>query len=162
MKVRCDDFEALHRAPYQYVLALSGGGTGVLVDPWFLPGHPDYGQQPLGPGQLPGIEAIFLTHEHWDHVNAESVLRYPSDVPIVVPRQDPVSPLYPRYREYLGLFGCDRVIELGHWEQISLPGGRIEPEDEGPAGAALREARQDREVPRHDRRARVPHRRRSR
>jgi hypothetical protein len=42
-----------------------------------------------------------------------------------VPRQDARSPLRPRYREFLNLFGLERVIELGHWEQYSLPDGMV-------------------------------------
>jgi len=106
-------------------LLLRGSSTFVLVDPWFVAGHPGYREQPLGSNQLPPVDAVFLTHEHWDHINVPALLRYPPNVPIVVPRQHSDSPLYPRFREFLKLFGFERVIELGHWEQHSLRNGLV-------------------------------------
>lgn len=106
-------------------LLVRGGESSILVDPWFLHGHPDYRVQPLQAAQLPPVEAIFLTHEHWDHVNDATLLRYPADVPVFVPKQDSGAPLHPRYREYLEMFGIGQVIELAHWEQHALPSGLI-------------------------------------
>lgn len=106
-------------------MLVRGGASAVLFDPWFVPAHPGYQQQPISAGQLPEIGAIFITHEHWDHINPEIVLRYPPQVPIVVPRQDPGSFLYPRYQQFLALLGCDRVVELGHWEDYLLPDGLV-------------------------------------
>lgn len=106
-------------------LLVRGGESSVLVDPWFLQGHPDYRVQPLQASQLPPVDAIFLTHEHWDHVNDATLLRYPADVPVFVPKQGSDAQLRPRYREYLEMFGIGQVIELAHWEQHALPSGLV-------------------------------------
>ena len=106
-------------------LLVRGGESSVLVDPWFLQGHPDYRAQPLQASQLPPVDAIFLTHEHWDHVNDATLLRYPADVPVFVPKQGSDAQLHPRYREYLEMFGIGQVIELAHWEQHALPSGLV-------------------------------------
>lgn len=106
-------------------MLVRGGASAVMFDPWFVPAHPAFQKQPISAGQLPEIAAIFITHEHWDHINPEIVLRYPPDVPIVVPRQDPGSSLYPRFQQFLALFGCYRVVELGHWEEYLMPDGLV-------------------------------------
>lgn len=106
-------------------LLVRGGNDVALFDPWFLPSRDRHERQPLLARQLPPVGAICLTHEHWDHVDAEIVLHYPPDVPVIVPKSDGRAALTPRYRDYLGMLGCREVIELGHWESHVLPGGMV-------------------------------------
>lgn len=63
------------------------GGLTVLTDPWFSqktfyhPGEPIAFQ----PETLPHLDAVVVSHEHYDHCDLEAFSRYPDrDVPIVV------------------------------------------------------------------------------
>jgi len=49
------------------------GGVTALLDP-FLSDHPDRRfPPPFGPGEAAGVDLIACTHEHWDHLDAESL-----------------------------------------------------------------------------------------
>jgi L-ascorbate metabolism protein UlaG (beta-lactamase superfamily) len=63
------------------------GGLTVLTDPWFSqralyhPGEPIAFQ----PEQLPHLDAVVISHEHYDHCDLEAFRRYPDkDVPLLV------------------------------------------------------------------------------
>jgi L-ascorbate metabolism protein UlaG (beta-lactamase superfamily) len=63
------------------------GGLTVLTDPWFSekplyhPGEPIA----LPPEKLPHLDAVVISHEHYDHCDLEAFRRYPGkDVPLVV------------------------------------------------------------------------------
>ena len=104
-------------------LLVRGGSSFITFDPWFLTWDAKYQTQPLSAFQLPPLEAIFITHHHWDHINPQSILKYPEGVPIVVPKQDRNCAIYPRFLEFLKLFGHETIVELGHWEKYPLRDG---------------------------------------
>ena len=53
--------------------ALRVGRATVLVDPFLSP-HPDRRfPSVLEPSEAEGIDVIACTHEHWDHLDAESL-----------------------------------------------------------------------------------------
>ena len=63
------------------------GGLTVLTDPWFSektfyhPGEP----VALQPEQLPHLDAVVISHEHYDHCDLGAFRRYPDkNVPFVV------------------------------------------------------------------------------
>jgi L-ascorbate metabolism protein UlaG (beta-lactamase superfamily) len=63
------------------------GGLTVLTDPWFSqralyhPGEPIAFQ----PEQLPHLDAVVISHEHYDHCDLDAFRRYPDkDVPFLV------------------------------------------------------------------------------
>jgi L-ascorbate metabolism protein UlaG (beta-lactamase superfamily) len=63
------------------------GGLTVLTDPWFSqktfyhPGEPIAYQ----PEELPHLDAVVISHEHYDHCDLEAFKRYPDkDVPMIV------------------------------------------------------------------------------
>jgi len=106
-------------------LLVRGGSSFITFDPWFLTWDATYRTQPLSAFQLPPLEAIFITHHHWDHINPESILKYPQEVPIIVPKQDKNCAIYPRYVEFLELFGHETIVELDHWEKYPLRDGGV-------------------------------------
>lgn len=63
------------------------GGLTVLTDPWFSqrafyhPGEPIA----LQPEALPHLDAVVISHEHYDHCDLDAFRRYPrKDVPLLV------------------------------------------------------------------------------
>ncbi len=104
-------------------LLIRGGSSFIVVDPWFLTWDAKFRTQPLSAFQLPPLEAIFITHHHWDHINPQSILKYPEGVPIIVPKQDRNCAIYPRFLEFLKLFGRETIVELDHWEKFPLRDG---------------------------------------
>jgi L-ascorbate metabolism protein UlaG (beta-lactamase superfamily) len=92
----------------------------VLVDPvfspriaWFFPRHAPPG---LVPDQLPRIDLLLITHNHYDHLDRASIESLDRQIPVVTP---------------LGLgswfcrLGFARVLELGWWEMAELAGLRV-------------------------------------
>lgn len=63
------------------------GGLTVLTDPWFSerafyhPGEP----VAVAPEELPHLDAVVISHQHYDHCDLEAFSRYPrKDVPLLV------------------------------------------------------------------------------
>lgn len=106
-------------------LLLRAGATWVAFDPWLVAHDPRYAAQPPASSTLPRLDAVFITHEHWDHLDTPSLLRYPPGVPVIVPRADRSAPVHPHYAAFLALGGCERVVELAHWESHELPDGLV-------------------------------------
>jgi L-ascorbate metabolism protein UlaG (beta-lactamase superfamily) len=95
------------------------GASNALIDPVFTdrvggvyrrlcpPG--------LSPSQLPRIDAVLITHNHYDHLDATAIRALDARIPVVVPE---------------GLGGWmrgrrRRVVELGWWRSIELGGLEI-------------------------------------
>ena len=66
---------------------VDSGSTRVIADPFLFAeddAHP--GQyQPLSVRQLGPIDAVVITHSHPDHFDPASLLRFPSDIRVIVP-----------------------------------------------------------------------------
>lgn len=72
------------------------------------------------------IDYVFLSHNHIDHVNLETLLRLRQRVSeVVVPRGGGSSLVDPSLRLALEHAGFGRVRELGEFESVDLPGGRV-------------------------------------
>jgi L-ascorbate metabolism protein UlaG (beta-lactamase superfamily) len=96
------------------------GGQNILIDPvfsdrigWFYRRRSPPG---LSPGQLPRIDLILVTHNHYDHLDAPSIAALPRSATVVVPTGlgDWFLPL-----------GFARVVELGWWESADVAGLRV-------------------------------------
>lgn len=94
---------------------LALGGRNILVDPvwssrvaWFFRRH---APPPLAWEQLPPIDLLLVTHNHWDHLDPPTIQRLDRSCTVVVPLG-------------LGRWFCRRgfarVIELAWWEQTRL------------------------------------------
>lgn len=95
-------------------------GTWFLVDPVFN-GHagvlyPRFARPGLAICDLPDVGVVMVTHNHYDHLDAEFLGTYDPEVPVVVPR---------------GLGGWMRrrrrknVFELEWWESLEIAGLKL-------------------------------------
>jgi hypothetical protein len=74
---------------------------------------------------LPKPAAVFLTHDHDDHVDPRTLLHLPKDTPIIIPSRRNRKKLYYDYLSLLRELGFGRVVELAHGECWPFEGGAV-------------------------------------
>jgi len=120
------DYELIHEDSVRPRLTWIGhsgflvtlGGASFLIDPVFTGRvggvYRRFCPPGLVPSKLPKIEAMLITHNHYDHLDTAAVRALHPSVPLVVPKG-------------LGSWLVSRgrnVEELGWWESITI--GRLE------------------------------------
>lgn len=95
-------------------VVVDSGRTRIIVDPFlFSPNHSYPGNyQPLTVRHLEAIDALVITHSHPDHFDPSSLLRFPCDVPVVVPAIERETLLASDMARRLHELGFSDVIEL--------------------------------------------------
>jgi hypothetical protein len=102
------------------------GGVHVAIDPWLPAAASGDAPPPPGVGDLPALEAIFLTHHHWDHLNVETLLQLDKRLPIYLPAQARGRMLSPQSDRLLRYLGFTDVRLLAHGDEVELgDGGRV-------------------------------------
>jgi hypothetical protein len=96
-----------------------------LFDPWLLPWFAESSAPSLWNGLLPRPAAIFLTHDHDDHVDPRTLLHMPKDLPVVVPSKRNRRALFFDYPALLRELGFNQVVELAHGESWTFDGGAV-------------------------------------
>lgn len=99
--------------------------TVFLFDPWLLPWFAESPTLSLWGGLLPTPAAVFLTHDHDDHVDPRTLLHLPKDTPIIVPSRRNRTQLFFDYHGLLAELGFEHVIELAHGESWPFEGGAV-------------------------------------
>lgn len=100
---------------------LRAGGKTVLVDPhlsanaspFFFTTRAFEGTRPYGPNDLPPVDLVFITHDHWDHLDYETILAL---------------------KDKAGTFLCGLGVGE-HLERWGVPPGKIVETDWGDATA---------------------------
>jgi L-ascorbate metabolism protein UlaG (beta-lactamase superfamily) len=92
-------------------------GTCVLTDPvWSrrIPGVPPRVTPPgLAFSELPPVDAVLISHNHYDHLDAPTVGRLPRSTPMLVPAG---------LGRWFARRGFTEVIELDWWESVEVAG----------------------------------------
>jgi hypothetical protein len=96
-----------------------------LVDPWLIPWFSEGPVPSLWASLLPKPAAVFLTHDHDDHVDPRTLLAFPKETPIIVPSKTNRQALYFDYLGLLRGMGFTQVIELAHGESWAFEGGSV-------------------------------------
>jgi hypothetical protein len=96
-----------------------------LFDPWLLPWFAESSVPSLWGSLLPSPSAVFLTHDHDDHVDPRTLLHLPKETPIVIPSRRNRKKFYYDYAALLRELGFGRVIELAHGEKWTFDGGAV-------------------------------------
>jgi L-ascorbate metabolism protein UlaG (beta-lactamase superfamily) len=99
------------------------GGATVLLDPFLSPKPERLVPPPFAPDQAVGVRAVLCSHEHWDHLDADSLAALAAaspDAAVVVP-----SPLVPMVAA-LGV-APERVVGAQPGEPIELDGVTVHP-----------------------------------
>jgi len=97
----------------------------LLFDPWLLPWFAESSVPSLWGSLLPKPAAVFLTHDHDDHVDPRTLLHLPKDTPIIVPSRRNRRTLSYDYLSLLRELGFGHVIELAHGESWTFEGGAV-------------------------------------
>jgi len=96
-----------------------------LFDPWLMPWFAESPVPSLWTSLLPRPAAIFLSHDHDDHVDPRTLLHLPKDIPVIIPSRRNRRALYFDYLSLLRELGFTQVIELAHGETWSFDGGAV-------------------------------------
>jgi L-ascorbate metabolism protein UlaG (beta-lactamase superfamily) len=95
-------------------------GRSVLIDPvfsrrvgWLVPRH---GRPGLSAALLPRLSAVLVSHNHYDHLDRESLCGIPADVPAVVPLG---------LGRWFARWNRRPVVELEWWQGTEVDGLRI-------------------------------------
>ncbi len=105
-----------------YLLNLSG--KKILVDPVFYQGSPVSfvnkmfkGTDVYKPADMPDIDFLVITHDHWDHLDYEAVTELSPRVKQVVTGLG-----VGEHFEYWG-YAAEKLVELDWWESAELSDG---------------------------------------
>ncbi|MBN6051361.1 MBL fold metallo-hydrolase [Nonomuraea sp. RK-328] len=100
---------------------VQAGGLTILTDPVWSRKIPGVRGRLTPPGvawsDLPKIDAVVISHNHYDHLDAPTVRRLPSDTPMFVPA---------RLKAWFDRRGFTNVTELDWWESATVGGVRLD------------------------------------
>jgi UDP-MurNAc hydroxylase len=108
----------------QACILVEAAGKKVLTDPWLTEGayfgtwfHTHILEEAgITPKTLPkDIDCLFLSHEHQDHVDPETLRHFSPEIPILICKF-----VTPKFRQYLQDLGFKKIIEVPSGKQITL------------------------------------------
>ncbi|MCJ2542846.1 MBL fold metallo-hydrolase [Thermostichus vulcanus] len=95
-------------------LLYRSGTTGILVDPQF---HSNYGREGLKAditrAMVEGqVDAILISHSHYDHWHYPTLMMFPADIPVIVPKVPRPSLMCEDMEGRLRSLGFEQVIAV--------------------------------------------------
>lgn len=106
-------------------LLVKSGGHSVIVDPWLLGSCYwrswwNYPQAEFDIEELAEVDAVIISHVHWDHWHGPTLKKFFRDKPVIVP-DEPGQ----RSRRDLASIGFTNVRALTHGESFSIGAIRL-------------------------------------
>src|SRR5262249_39346891 len=104
------------------------GGMNLLTDPILSTcagpteriGAPRLVPAPLTVGELPSIDGVLLSHDHYDHLDSRTMAaligRFGAELPIFTPLG---------YRSWFAKLGARNIVERDWWQTASLGGSSL-------------------------------------
>lgn len=104
---------------------IQAGALDLLVDPMFgdraspfaFAGPARAPALPLPIDGLPNVDVVILSHDHYDHLDKQSIER-------LIGRHDPVFLAPLGVAAYVRDWGSERVLEMDWWQYVDLAGTR--------------------------------------
>ena len=102
-------------------------GKKILTDPWLTEGaysgtwfHTHVlAEAGVTPESFPkDIDYLFLSHEHEDHLDPESLRHFSADIPVLICKF-----ATPKFRRYLDSLGLKKILEIPAGEKFDLGDG---------------------------------------
>jgi L-ascorbate metabolism protein UlaG (beta-lactamase superfamily) len=100
-------------------LSFEGPRGAIAIDPCRLPTGFD--------ASLARVDAIFITHHHWDHCHAPTLARYSRNVPVYVPKVSRESPNNPSVANLVRALGFTNVRETELWKPVRVGATTVHP-----------------------------------
>ena len=97
-------------------------GKRILIDPWLFTKTSDQNIKPFEATKLGNIDAIFITHHHCDHMDFNTLMQLPSDIPVFVPKTS-TDKFGPHLKRYLLDLGFMNVTELSNHDTHTFSNG---------------------------------------
>lgn len=92
---------------------------GERTSPWSMLGPKRFHRPPLAIADLPPIDAVIISHDHYDHLDASTIPQLADRVPLFL------APLgVGSHLEYWGV-PPEKIIELDWWEEREIAGVRM-------------------------------------
>ena len=111
----------------QACILIEVAGKKILTDPWLTEGaysgtwfHTHLlAEAGVTPESFPkDIDYLFLSHEHEDHLDPESLRHFSADIPVLICKF-----ATPKFRHYLDSLGLKRILEMPAGEKFDLGDG---------------------------------------
>jgi Beta-lactamase superfamily domain len=98
-----------------------GDSASILVDPAILTSTELLSFEGRRPFQIvSSVDALIVSHCHWDHLSFQTMVRVPRDTTIFVPRSKHRALVSPPLKVYLEAFGFEDVREVDDWEKVTI------------------------------------------
>lgn len=102
------------------LLVTNKPGKSLICDPWLVGSsywRSWWNYPPVSKELINSLhpDFIYLTHIHWDHFHGDSLKKFRSNIPIIVPKGN-----YTRMKDDLFYLGFKNIIELKHGERLLL------------------------------------------
>lgn len=98
-----------------------GGRASILIDPAILTSTELLGREGRRPFQIvSSVDALLVSHCHWDHLSFQTMLRVPRRTTIFVPRATKSALQSPPLKRYLEAFGFEDVREVEAWQTAAI------------------------------------------
>ncbi len=96
-----------------------------LFDPWLIPWFAEAPVPSPWGSLVPRPTAIFVTHEHPDHLDRRTLVSMGKDIPVIIPSRRDRRTLHYDYSGLLRGLGFEQIVELPHGESWAFDGGAV-------------------------------------